>query len=222
VLEVAPLGGVAHERDGPAERVDGLVVASDAAESLRPLLADPDDPADVAAANALQDQLAVTAGSAEPLAMADYDLESFTAGRNALLQRAGTINEYTRAFGRREEVDPIRHLLGTAVGWGGLPDREALYMNAPGEPVGEYRIVVRDVPVDAFWSISVYNAQGFFEPATTAAAASIASRHKEPDGSVVVHLGSCDDDQPNCLHLMEGWNYTGRLYRPRPEILDGA
>ena len=29
---------------------------------------------------------------------------------------------------------------------------------------GEYRLTVRDVPVDGFWSISVYNADGFFEP----------------------------------------------------------
>ena len=34
------------------------------------ILADPDDPADVAAANALQDQLAIRAASAEPLVMA--------------------------------------------------------------------------------------------------------------------------------------------------------
>jgi len=26
---------------------------------------------------------------------------------------------------------------------------------------------VRDVPVDAFWSVSLYNAAGFFEPSDT-------------------------------------------------------
>ncbi len=36
------------------------------------------------------------------------------------------------------------------------------------------------------------------------------------------HLGGCDDDRVNCLPIMDGWNYTVRLYRPRPEILDGS
>ena len=26
----------------------------------------------------------------------------------------------------------------------------------------------------------------------------------------------------HCLPIMEGWNYAVRLYRPRPEILDGS
>jgi hypothetical protein len=38
---------------------------------------------------------------------------------------------------------------------------------------------------------------------------------------VTVHLGGCDDDRVNCLPIMDGWNYTVRLYRPRAEILDG-
>jgi hypothetical protein len=188
------------------------------------ILADPDDPDDVAAANALQDQLAVRAGSAEPLTMPDYDPESLTAVRDALLVLAGTISHYEGAFGRREDVDPITHLLGTAAGWGGLPASEATYVNvSPGAPVGEYQIVVRDVPVDAFWSISVYNAQGFFEPSDRGGCSlNSITAQRESDGSVIVHLGTCEDGRPNCLHLMDGWNYIVRLYRPRDEIRNGS
>ena len=39
---------------------------------------------------------------------------------------------------------------------------------------------------------------------------------------MTVHFGGCGDDRPNCLPIMEGWNYTVRLYRPRPEVLDGS
>jgi hypothetical protein len=39
---------------------------------------------------------------------------------------------------------------------------------------------------------------------------------------VTVHLGGCDDGRVNCLPIMDGWNYTVRLYRPQPEILDGS
>jgi hypothetical protein len=188
------------------------------------ILADPADPADVAATNALQDKLAIRAGSAEPLAMPDYAPESFAPVRDALLVLAGTISGYERAFGRREDVDPIRHLLGTAGGWGGLPESEAFYVNVSlGAPVGEYQIVVRDVPVDAFWSISVYNAQGFFEPSDHGGCSlNSLTAQKESDGSVVVHLGKCEDERTNCLHLVGGCNYIVRLYRPHHEILDGS
>jgi hypothetical protein len=46
-------------------------------------------------------------------------------------------------------------------------------------------------------------------------------RQKNADGSVTVQFGGCDGKIPNCLPIMKGWNYTVRLYRPRPEILSG-
>ena len=42
------------------------------------------------------------------------------------------------------------------------------------------------------------------------------------DGSFTIHFGGCGDDRANCLPIMEGWNYTVRLYRPRAEVLDGS
>ena len=43
----------------------------------------------------------------------------------------------------------------------------------------------------------------------------------DDDGSITVHFGG-DDDRPNLIPIMDGWNYTVRLYRPRPEVLDGS
>jgi hypothetical protein len=45
---------------------------------------------------------------------------------------------------------------------------------------------------------------------------------KGADGSVAVQFGGCDGKIANCLSIMPGWNYLVRLYRPRPEILDGS
>jgi len=189
------------------------------------VLADPADPDDIAAANAVQDGLDLRARSAEPLQLPDYDEESLTTVRNALKELGRTLPGTSGMFGTREAVDPVRHLIGTAIGWGGLPEEEAFYETVePALPVGEYRIVVRDVPVDAFWSISLYNRDGYFEAGDDDGGCSVnqLTAVKEPDGSVIVHLDGGSDGRPNRLRLMDGWNYTVRLYQPRKEILDGS
>lgn len=111
---------------------------------------------------------------APPVVLEDYDQESFDAVREALKALGRTVSGAERMFGTRDEVDPVRHLIGTAIGWGGLPEVEASYaIVEPDLPLGEYRIVVRDVPMDAFWSISVYNADGYFEPSDLGASSVI-------------------------------------------------
>jgi hypothetical protein len=75
------------------------------------------------------------------------------------------------------------------------------------------------VPIDGFWSVSVYNAEGYFEPNqfNTYSLNNIAAT-KSADGSVTIQFGGCDGKVVNCLPIMPGWNYVVRLYRP---ILDG-
>jgi hypothetical protein len=188
------------------------------------ILVDPADPTDVVAANAVQDQLVLNAPSASPLVPTDYDDVSLTATRTALLALAEGLEGYEGAFGSRDEVDPVRHLIGSASGWGGLPEHEAFYINVdPGLPVGEYRLQVKDVPVDAFWSISLYNAAGYFEPNDRHSnSVNSITAIPDDDGLITINFGGCGDDRPNCLPIMEGWNYIVRLYRPRPQVLDGS
>lgn len=188
------------------------------------VLVDASDHEDLRQAAAVQDGLQVTAAAARPFVAADYDQASLDAVRNELLAEAGPALAAGRLFGRREEVDPERHRIGTAAGWGGLPDSEARYLpGVMGMPLGEYRLTVKDVPVDAFWSISVYNAAGYFEPnERDAYNVNSVSGVKDADGSMTVHFGGCDDGRVNCLPIVEGWNYLIRLYRPRPEVADGS
>ena len=96
--------------------------------------------------------------------MPHYDKASMDATGGALLELANGIQGVERTFGRKSDVDAVRHLIGSAAGWGGLPAAEASYiMVAPDLPVGRYQLTVGDVPVDGFWSISVYNAAGYFQ-----------------------------------------------------------
>jgi hypothetical protein len=188
------------------------------------ILIDPADPGDVAAVNALQDQLRVDAVSAQPFTSPDYDQASFDTTRDALLELAKGMSDYEGAFGSKDQVNPVRHLIGTASGWGGLPTHEAVYHAVnPGLPVGEYELTVGVVPVDGFWSISLYNADGFFQ-LNDRDAYSVNNITATPndDGSITVHFGGGTGNQPNTLPIMDGWNYLIRLYRPRAEILNGA
>ena len=188
-------------------------------------LVDPHDPDDLAAVTALQDRLVLEVAGDRTFVPPDYDTASLDRTRRALLALAADMTSFERSFGRREHVDPVHHLIGTAAGWGGLPDAEATYVGvSPGLPVGEYELTVgADVPVDGFWSISVYNADGFFEPNERGAYSvnNITAAHND-DGSVTVRFGGDGDPARNSLPITEGWNYLVRLYRPRPEILSGA
>ena len=146
--------------------------------------------------------------------------------REALLALGANMPDFKKAFGTKKEVDPVRHLVGTAMGWGGNPDKDAMYLNVtPGKNDGTaiYRLHVKDVPVAGFWSISVYNAKGYYEQNqdNTYALNNLTAK-KDADGSVTVQFGGCDGKMANCLPIMPGWNYMVRLYRPRPEILNGT
>ena len=121
---------------------------------------------------------------------------------------------------------PIRHLIVTATGWGLNLPRDAIYLNVtPEHNDGEtvYRLHVREVPVDGFWSVSVYDAKGYFEPnPKNAYTLNDRTATKDVDGSVTIQFGGDAAKAPNWLPITPGWNYTVRLYRPRPEVLDGT
>jgi len=181
------------------------------------------DDADVKAANALQDKMKIEAASAKPFTMPNYDMDSYNATYKPLLELSKGVPDTHKMFGKKEDVDPVRFLLGSAFGWGGLPIEEAYYLNVePNLPVGEYQITVKDVPVDAFWSVSLYNKDGYYEKNDlNAYSVNNISGKPNKDGSFTVNFGGCGDKRVNCLPLTEGWNYVVRMYQPRKEILDG-
>lgn len=191
---------------------------------VRTLVA-PDDAADVAQVHALQDAIEVRQGAPGVFETPSWDPVSQKKVREALLQLAATLPDTKGAFGGRGDVDPVRRLICAASAWGGNPEKEALYLTVtPARNDGQtvYRLTVRDVPVDGFWSISVYNAEGYFQAnAKNAYSINNLTAPKDADGAVTIQFGGCDDAAGDCLPITPGWNYLVRLYRPRPEVLDG-
>jgi hypothetical protein len=174
----------------------------------------------------LQDAIKVTQQNPGTFQIPNWDEASRKKVRAALLQLGTTISDTRRMYGANEnQVDPVRHVIGSAMLWGGAAENDALYLPiTPEKNDGTtiYRLSVKDVPVDGFWSLTVYNSEGYIEPNKYEAYSfNSYTAIKGRDGSVVVQFGGCDGKIPNCLPIMKGWNYTVRLFHPRPEILDG-
>jgi hypothetical protein len=190
-------------------------------------VADPNDAADVKAANALQDQIQVQQAAVGTFEVPNWDPVSHKRIRDALLALAGMSGATTEpAFGARGAVDPVQHLLVTAAGWGGNPREAAVYnFGAPKANDGKtvHKLTVMDVPVDGFWSISVYNANGYFErnPLNSYSLNNLTAK-PNADGSFTLQFGGCTKNTPNCLVTPAGWNYVARLYRPHKNVVDGS
>ena len=187
----------------------------------------PNDPSDLDKLHALQDAITVEQKATGTVEFPRWDPVSQKKVRDALIVLAGTLPDTKGMFGPRGKVDPIRHLISSATGWGGNAPEDAFYLTVvPPKNDGQtvHRLTIKgEVPVDGFWSISVYGADGYFHVndqntyninGTTA--------KKDADGSITIQFGGCDGTAANCIPITPGWNYWARFYRPRKEILDGT
>src|SRR5882672_1624968 len=190
------------------------------------LLVDSRDKNELLQIQSLQDAIKVTQQNPGTFQIPNWDEASRKEVQAALLQLGTTISDTRRMYGANEsQVDPVRHVIGSAMLWGGAPEKDALYLPITPERndgMTIYKLIVRGVPVDGFWSLTVYNREGYIEPNMYSAySVNTYTAVKGPDGSVSFQFGGSNGKIPNCLPIMSGWNYTVRLFRPRPEILDG-
>jgi len=188
-------------------------------------LADPNDGADVKLANAQQDAVAIEQEKDGSFQVPAWDAASLDRARDALLVLSNLGGGSPNRFGRKDEVDPVAFLLASAAGWGGNPRYAADYVGfAPSRNDGRtaHVLKVRDVPVDGFWSITVYNAKGFMvKNRLDRYSLNNLTAKQDADGSCTIHFGG-DPKADNYLPIVKDWNYLVRLYRPREQIMDGS
>jgi hypothetical protein len=171
----------------------------------------------------------IEAGAAAARATIVGNISGFGTQVNGWSISTETIGVYGNAYLKRATV-----ALG---GLGANPPEDAVYpillVDSDGDPTtGEQSYLIhfdtdKLPPVDAFWSITMYDAEGY-QVANELDRFAIGDRDQlthNPDGSLdilIQHTNPGRDREANWLPAPTGpLGITMRLYAPRPEILDG-
>lgn len=187
--------------------------------------ADPTNLEDQKIAHALQNKIKIEQEDMGALEFPNWDNESREKMANAILVLANSLPTTEGFFGETGKIDPIKHMMGTAFGYAGNPREAAIYLNiVPEKNDGKspYKVTVKnDVPVDGFWSITMYDAKGYMvKNEYDAYSVNNISAKKNKDGSITIHFGG-DPSNLNYLPTPKGWNCIIRLYQPQESLLNG-
>merc|ERR1711935_392070 len=202
-------------------------------------------PHDLTKAHQLQAgiQLTVTGSSTDPrvgyVPSQTWEMEEILSMRAHYEQVVQQHPEITseNMFGAKHSWPLLNHNCGTAYGWGGFPKEQAVYPQIPVPPDvsvagnGRYTLTMTEVPIQAFWSITVYDAQGYVSTKegdvyniNSAFAVADSNKKEEEKKSYTIHFGNNyeKDVVPNVINIMPGWNITVRLYQPTSDYFDGT
>lgn len=190
---------------------------------MRIQIMDPNDPEEVALVNDMQNQFVIEASSHDLFPEPDWDVDSMLALRASYEQAFQQFTQYEPDWmGPRGDVNEETRHLAVAGAWGLFPEKDAVYINYTGPASADtcYTATYAVPPNEAFWSITVYGADGFMASDNNI----INDRNValNDDGTFTVHYGSealCGE-QPNRVDIAEGWNFLMRIYRPEQPVLD--
>ena len=178
------------------------------------------DPADLANANALQ----------EKITLEQKDRGSYVASHHwnmdeVLAMRAKYVaiveKENMKAdvmFGKKEDVPLKEHNAGTAFGWGGFTPEQAVYPNYLPDSTAHQTLTLEDVPANAFWSITIYDGEGYPQGDIYNINSQFAVANE--DGSVKINFGG-DKNATNYMDIFEDWNFILRIYEPTDAYFNG-
>ena len=180
-----------------------------------------ENPADMEKAHKAQDGLAIKQKSrGSYVASNKWDKKEIDAMRKHYqqIQKEKSITS-DNMFGKKGERTLEEHNVGTSFGWGGFTKEQAVYPIYYGKGSTPQTFTLKDVPVNAFWSITVYDDGGFAPTDTYNINSQFAK--KNADGSVTIHFGG-DPKADNYMEIFDGWNFALRLHQPKPAYFDGT
>ncbi len=179
------------------------------------------DPEDGEKIRALQQATRFSAKATDPHVMPNYDIEQLVALRDELAAEAAEKGSLNNMQGARGTVDERMHLLGTAAGWGLLPDANARYLSygqEDGQGCFQATYSVPPFNEPGFFSITMYDADGWIF--SDRAILNEYNIEFNDDGTFDANFGECDDNVKNNLPVVDGWNFLMRVYEPRLDELD--
>jgi hypothetical protein len=177
------------------------------------------DAADVAAANEIQEKLGIEQEKkGSYVASHKWDMKSLEEMR-AKYQGIAKNEKISPDlyFGKKGVPTLKQHNCGTAVGWGGFTPDQAAYVDYYPTTDAPQTLTLKDVPANAFWSITVYDEGGYAVTETYNINSQFVK--KEKDGSAIIHFGG-DPKQDNYMETFKGWTMILRLYLPKENYLD--
>jgi hypothetical protein len=174
----------------------------------------------------LQDAIVVKQASVGHIELIHWDKGSQARLRERLSALAASLPDMRRAAGRKEQVDPEKHLIATAVDWGMPGSDEALFLQripVPDDGSGVFQLHLSESPACGFWSVSVVDSLGNIPSGNNELyTINNATAHRGADGSITIQFGDCRGVAVNCLAIFPGWRYVVRLYQPLPVWQDSS